>query len=332
MRLNLFTSNSKTKHLRQALLFVALFALLAFGFGKMLEAMYNQNIKSTDFYPYQRYAEYNTLPEDSIDLVFIGSSHAYRSFDAEQFEKALNTRAFNMGSSAQMLDTSYYILEDILLHHSPSTVVLEVNFVTLKNDHYINQNLYSYDYMRPSNVKDTFWKDVFTFKDKAIYSFKILRYRKHLITWLTNVTKSDKTPSSDYYKGKGFVYSEAEVSEDYLVHSNLLHGYDYQGASKVQMAYLAKIIDVCEKNDINLVLVTTPFPKYSLSLADNYSLFTQEMNEISAAYDIPYIDYNLSEDIIFDDSLFADSDHLNGKGAEKLGALLISYLQSLSYY
>ncbi len=332
MRLNLFTSSSKAKRARQVLLFVLLFALLVLGFGEMLEAMYDQDIQAPDFYPYQRYAEYNALPDDSIDLLFLGSSHMYRSLDPAQFETALGTRAFNMGSSAQMLDTSYYILEDVLQHHTPSTAVLEVNFVIFKNDHYIDQNIYAYDYMRPSPVKTEFWRDVFSVKDKFVYSLKILRYRRHLISWLTDVTKHEKAVQTEYYKDKGYVYSNHVVSENSLINDNLLNGYVYKGASEAQMAYLDRIIALCEDNNINLVIVTAPFPEYSLSLSKNYALFTQEMTKVTEKYGITHIDYNLLNAGPFDVSMFSDSDHLNGRGAEVMGRLLIDYLLTTPAY
>jgi len=61
-----------------------------------------------------------------IDLLFIGSSHAYRGFDTRIFA-ANHYRAFNLGTSSQTSLQSYVLLRKYLEKMNPERVIIEVN-------------------------------------------------------------------------------------------------------------------------------------------------------------------------------------------------------------
>lgn len=92
------------------------------------------------------------------------------------------------------------------------------------------------------------------------------------------------------------------------------------GFSKYQKKYLLKLYEICESNDIQLVLLTTPMHELKIEkqarLIDNYCSFAKD--EMPRAILIDYADY-----LILDEE-FADMAHLNFKGAEKFTNYLVN--------
>ena len=61
----------------------------------------------------------------NIDLLFLGSSHSYRSFDTRLFTDAGYT-SFNLGSALQTPFNSYYLLREYFDQLKPKVVILSV--------------------------------------------------------------------------------------------------------------------------------------------------------------------------------------------------------------
>ena len=65
-----------------------------------------------------------------IDILFLGSSHAYRGFDPRIF-KQHGYSTFNLGSSSQPPYNSYFLLKQYVDILKPKTVLMEVYWGTL---------------------------------------------------------------------------------------------------------------------------------------------------------------------------------------------------------
>ena len=70
---------------------------------------------------------------DSIDLLFLGSSHCYRTFDT-RFYESHGYHCFNLGSSNQTPIQTYVLLQQYLDSLHPKRVVFEVHPDIMNND------------------------------------------------------------------------------------------------------------------------------------------------------------------------------------------------------
>lgn len=61
-----------------------------------------------------------------IDTLFLGSSHCYRSVDPAAVDERLDTHSFNAGSSQQLPDGSYAMLQEAASQNELKTVYLEM--------------------------------------------------------------------------------------------------------------------------------------------------------------------------------------------------------------
>ena len=80
---------------------------------------------------YSRIQEADTIQQ--IDILVLGSSHAYRGFDPRIF-KANEINLFNFGSSSQTPLQSYHLLKDYRAQLQPKMVILECYPTLLNSD------------------------------------------------------------------------------------------------------------------------------------------------------------------------------------------------------
>ena len=69
---------------------------------------------------------YYKLPKDSIDLLFVGSSHSYSTFNTRIFDHYLKSSSLNLGTSSQSLPISYSVILEVLKKQRPKVIIMEV--------------------------------------------------------------------------------------------------------------------------------------------------------------------------------------------------------------
>ena len=97
------------------------------------------------------------MERDSVDVLFLGSSHAMASFIPQDLYDQYGIRSYNLGTPEQSLLISYYWLKEALQYQHPSVVVLETLMCYKYCDEPLNTheaNLrYGLDPMRWSSIK-----------------------------------------------------------------------------------------------------------------------------------------------------------------------------------
>ncbi|MFZ1330681.1 MAG: hypothetical protein WAR83_00720 [Flavobacteriales bacterium] len=129
---------TQLKYLGQLLLFGG-FLLLAYpvliSVGKtVLPNTYMRNVP----YPVGGYGHMNTRIREvatagKVDILFLGSSHAYRGFDTRIWAKR-GYKSFNLGSSAQSPIQSELLLKCTMKELDPDVIIMEVNPILFSSD------------------------------------------------------------------------------------------------------------------------------------------------------------------------------------------------------
>lgn len=115
--LHKFFSTNKVKYSFLLIIFILIFFLLDFGLGSILRYKYFMHkpdmnkLMWTDFYNFNK---------NSIDILFIGSSHARFAFNTEDFDKVLDKNTFNFSSADQTPVIAYRVLQEALKLKSQS--------------------------------------------------------------------------------------------------------------------------------------------------------------------------------------------------------------------
>ncbi|MBS1953467.1 MAG: DUF1574 family protein [Cyanobacteria bacterium SZAS-4] len=97
-----------------------------------------------------------------------------------------------------------------------------------------------------------------------------------------------------------------------------------------QLEYFTKTLDLCNQNDVPVVIVNMPLTKYNRDLIDKtvYEKYLASVTEISKKHDIPFLDMDDSDKFTLSD--FYDSTHLNESGGKKLFTALSERIPKLA--
>lgn len=261
------------------------------------------------------------LPKNSLDVLFFGSSHMNCSVSPMLLWEKYGITSFNCGIGDQTLPGTYYLMREILKIQTPKVIVLEtyrINFNAklgaLKEErlHWFTDNV-PFSYGVHEAIQDLTKAET----DKTEYYLPIYSYHSR---W-KELTKEDFTdPKRPFFRGMDRLTTYRGFEDAFEGYEDILE------PPEIPMKYLEKIIELCAKKNIPLVLMTAPYQSESVPTVrymQNY------LGKVAEQRNIPYIDFfNLYRKINLDSMRdMADSGHLNIFGAEKVTTYLGEYLK-----
>ena len=333
MEKHLSTSNFKQniKFIFKITIFIILLIPMITFIGKKYSNASTENI--INGYNKKRFEDFYKLPKNSLDIVFLGSSHSYCTFDPEIFDKKLNINSFQMGMPLQHPDSTYYTLKEVLNYQKPKLVVMEVYWDLLQNNFELNQVKTLFQVLNNEKLKKEYINKDFPLLEKIKYNVNILKYQPDYFAYKGNEYNKkiknkfhlkekvkEKQEGIEKYKSKGYVYSDFKMLPDEYNKTNQFKNLDGKtfNFSEKQKEFLLKIIELCKKNNIELIFVTAPIANISMDYIKNYELIYNKILDFSNENNIFYIDYNMinkNEKILINNN-FRDDAHLNHSGAE----------------
>ena len=232
---------------------------------------------------------------NTIDIIILGDSESFTAISPMKIWKDYGFTVYNGGVSSQYLYDTYSYLKKSLNNQSPKIVVLETNAIFRK--------------IPLSNVLGAYGK-------------RILPIFKYHNRWKTMTSKDfkDKVKYTWTDDLKGFSINKTTKSvpllKDYMSYTE-----EREQIKLLNMYYLNKIVNECKKNNIEVVLLSTPS-----TVNWNY-----KRHNVVADYaknnGVTYLDLNLVNDLNIDwqnDTRDA-GDHLNYYGAMKVTDYMGSY-------
>ena len=212
------------------------------------------------------YAGFYDMEKNTVDVLFLGSSHAVTSFLPQELYDRYGITSYNIGCEQQGMVTSYYWLREALRYQSPKAVVLECYFCFpyMVDEPLNTEESYTrkaFDFMKWSPVKAEAVKTICEIDSKQdVWSYYFPNIRYH--TRWTELDKNDYSygEMASYSEMKGFAplyFYLGEAGENFVPHDVGVS--DEQAEMAPRMAeYLDKIVDLCEENGISLILTITP--------------------------------------------------------------------------
>lgn len=319
----------KIKRILSTLLFCALFI----GIGKLFRYILIDDTSS-----YTRVAFHEMYEQDNIDVLFVGSSHCYRSFIPEILDEELGLNTFNGGTSAQRLDGSYMVIKEAARYHDIKHIYLELYYnMSRTTSKDLTSTYIISDYLRPSSDKIRFMLHAST-KDQYANSFILARRNWSKFFDADYVKDLLIKKNTDAYKNYEYAYlsgdSEWYAGKGYVANNGVINDWNYFsdcGWDDVPMDHvleewsssLEDIISFCEKENIALTFVSVPVPDYRLASVEDYDAYVNFVQKLIADTNIDYYDFSLCKEEFFPNtsSLFMDDHHLNCYGAETFSHL-----------
>ena len=293
------------------LLFSLIFYLIfLFFWGRYAPSRFKPNINyriGSYGHLYSRLSEVKNY--GNVDVLFLGSSHAYRGFDTRIFSDN-GYKSFNLGSSAQTPAQTKVLLNRYLDSLNPELVIYEVYPETFAIDGVESSlDLIANDInglhtlemaLKINNIKT--------------YNTLIYGYTRDLFG-LNNSFSEPIIKGNDTYISGGYVEKELGFYKLSKFKEKEIFLRDYQLESFLEVVQMVK------NKNIKLILVYAPIPKVNYDSYINNQYFDSIMNSFTKYY-------NFNEILLLNDSLhFYDSHHLNQNGVEIFNKKLIELLE-----
>ncbi len=289
---------------------ISFYLIALFIWGRYAPRMLKSNINyNIGFYGYLYSRLSEVKNQKDLDILFLGSSHAYRGFDTRIFSK-YKYKTFNLGSSSQTPIQTKVLLNRYLDSLNPKMVIYEVYPETFIIDGVES----SLDLI--SNDNNDFYSFEMALKINNIKTYNTFIYS--LIHNFFNLNKSFAEPvikEDDKYIPGGFVEQEIGFFQPIPFEKKEIIFCDYQ------LEAFSEIVQMLKNRNIELILVYAPIPKVNYNSYINNGYFDSLMMKYSKYY-------NFNKIMALNDSLhFQDSHHLNQNGVELFNEKLIEILK-----
>lgn len=345
MEENLYTSSFKSKIIFaiKIIIFVACIIPVVYKLGRIYSTATTEN--KINNYNESRWNEFYSLPENSVDMLFLGSSHSYCTFDPEIIDSKLGTSGYQLGMPLQHYDTAYYTLREALNYQKPKTVVLELYWDMLDDEFELTQAGYLFQVVKNKELEKDYIKNVFPLSEKVKYNIDIFRYQADYFAYRNTKLKEklennysvftpekEKQKGIEKYRSKGYTYCNYNMLEDELDKTNQfknLDGLNWE-INSTQVKYVNKIAQLCKENNIKLIFVTAPIANVSMDYIKNYDFIHNSIQKIADDNGVEYVDLNIAnkENSLLTNDNFRDDAHLNHSGVEIIDNWFADWLKN----
>lgn len=259
--------------------------------------------------------------EKNHEVIFIGDCEVYANFSPMVLYQEKGISSYVRGSSQQMIWQSYYILKETLKYETPKVVVFNVN--SMRYDEPVSEayNRLTLDKMKWSPEKIEMIKTSMREEESMLsYIFPILRYHDRF----DKLTQEDFTYLFNEKKNtyQGFLINKEIKPLENVPTVKKLANYKF---ADIDYEYLQKILDLCNENNIKLLLIKAPsvYPHW-------YEEYDEQIEEFAQKNNINFINFlDKVEEIGIDykQDTYDRGLHLNLTGATKLSKYFANYLK-----
>lgn len=265
-------------------------------------------------YYYQDYKVRTSL-SGKLDTLVIGSSHALRSIKPTVLNEKLNTKAYNLSSPLMSMYGRYVMLEKEINRNPIKTVYLEISYNALTLDRKtlgLEGDLYVLGRFDNAFERINFFKNAFTTDEyKKVLSDVIVRSRNSFFTH--NTIKQYETfgylpmPSNNQLL--------SDETKEKIKNTKLLD----TKIKEESLNYFDKIIKLCKRNNIRVILVVTPVTEKMILEYNNLDDIFSQYIDLAKEYNCEYYDFNLDKNrmkLYSEETSFYDNTHMSDSGAE----------------
>lgn len=276
---------------------------------------------AVEYTMWQQENDYVRSADSSAGTLILGDSRAKSSLIPAELGSDVYNIAIGGATSIEM----YYALSNYLSHHSaPSNAIIifaPYHFCSIDN---WQQTLY-YNYLSLDELAEV-ERTAYAHPDKSVHypgwqadilSFKLRLPNKYLDAIYQAGISGRYAENIEKYKAVqndlGYTEFGTEDGNDGL---NYETHHDYFDYSPLVINYYNQLLDLCEKNGINVTIAQAPFNKASSEVVaerflDEYKEFLEGIKEKHPQFTVE------TEVPVYDNEYFGDNNHMNRKGAEK---------------
>lgn len=253
--------------------------------------------------------------EDSVDIMVVGSSHAYCNVIPAQIYRDTGYSTYVLSAPCLTMPLAYYYIKEGLKTQSPKLIMLEMTGFYFNR--YMGHAKAAIGYMPFSSNRLGAIRTSAEPDERIGLLFPLYNYHDRWEEFkLSDYFEKRPDQISDIYAGYTVLYQNEVQTE----RSERVFEYTDEDI-ELQSQYLKKIRELCNENGVELELFIAPAASY-VSKADKQIIFDIpgdfELTDFNDGFDA--IGLDLSRD-------FYDARHLNLYGAVKFTSVLSAYIE-----
>lgn len=274
-----------------------------------------------------RAENFHSLPENSMDVIVLGSSHAQYSFIPSVFYQDTGLYSIVMGSACQPLEVSYQMLRETLKTQTPDMIILEA-YTTMPLREVCEADVcyVKAQYMMTDDEKyttiDYLPEDkALSYYNEFINNHNDWRNIKDIDQLIVDIVNDKANKELD--GSMGYIEQDPVLPVENYWHANSYEETMDVELDDLDLISLNNIYELCEENGIKLLLYKTPVDNIDV---ENYSYLKEVWNWCDEK-DVPYLDMIALQDKI-DFRMFSHSDsyHCNIVGANAITSEISSFI------
>ncbi len=269
-------------------------------------------------------------PDNSKDVLIVGSSHVNNGVIPSIIWADANMSAYNVYSWSQPMWISYHYIVEALKTQTPKVIILESYGMVYGHSHAVPEEIDKVSYANSFNIKPSlnFLKMIKTSEDVGIDIRKyeeflnLPRYHSRWKNFDLDMVTYNQNDQKDYLRGYGIVFNTGEKLSKPQLDETVIPFEPYE----FSVEYLEKIVKLCEKNDVELILTMTPY----IYNETEVGIFNW-IDEFADNNDLTFLNYCLDDGdrIGFDYTTdLQDMSHANFYGARKISEDLAQILKN----
>lgn len=250
------------------------------------------------------------VKEGNSDIAIIGASRASHHYIPKMLEDSLHVSAFNYGIDGRNIYVHYAVLKKLLDNErKPKIVILDLSNVDVYDTPGFNLERLNilYPYYKDPTIGEILSDLLDNAEWSSIKYSGLVRHNSNFINYVKDLMKSPNDANKGYEPLSNTL--NEEIKEETGSNSRI-------DAKKLE--YLKKFIAECKKNNIRLILVSSP--AYTI---DRNKQWVKEIKEIAEKNQVPYLDFQDDPLFLTHKEWFSDPAHLNDKGAHEFSKLII---------
>lgn len=260
---------------------------------------------------------FKQLEPDSVDMIFIGSSHQFCTINPDLLYEEYGINSFMLATSAQTIPMSYYAaMEAIELQH-PKAIVLEALYCT--NDFRTVTPEMShtfFDGMPRCEARKLAIEDLIEPEEQIYYYLNLGRYHTR---WKD---LGQKDFMSNLNSPRGRYYSE-ETKYNWKI--PVISKDEKEPMPEEMLKYLDMLVELCKENKVELIMYVAPFNSLYDEENTREDLFRRQrifnwLEDYTGEKGLRYYNlfYEIPEMNLDGMTDYKDSQHFNCYGQEKV--------------
>lgn len=283
----------------------------------------------------KRWDSFYGLPKNSLDILVLGNSHAYSTYDPDILDVICGTNSFVLASNSQKIEQTFYNLKESLRYQNPKVVVIQASVLTgdswktMPGDNRVYSNLDGM-HLSFSKVGAIIHQRPINEFISGVFSIFRNHYEWKNGDMISNNLSHFETSSAEDFRGfspRASIMTQKVAKQYEEAEKEDFHEFEVSQSDK---DYLSRIKELSERHDFEVVYVMSP--KYSDIINVHYSKKHEIIRREILKQGSVFIDYNiLGKQIELSERSFENGfigyQHTSHYGANQVSFHLASYLK-----